>query len=144
MDKAYRPGLQALGAYSKKIRLADPKIVTGSVDIDSTLAKTYAASNRWDYGIGLKRSRGKECAVWVEIHGAVVDEVGTLVRKVTWLKDYLKAYAPELWTLTLATPEAVRFVWLGTKDVHLSKNSPGFRRAAQAGIALHGTSVNLS
>ena len=146
LNRAYQSGLQALKVHSKKVLAARPdKAITGSIDIDSVLAKTprYAGSNRWDYGVGFKPVKGKECAVWIEVHGAIIDEVGTLVRKVTWLKDYLKASAPDLWNLTLASPPELRYVWLGTKDVHISKTSPDYRRAMQAGITLHGTVVKL-
>lgn len=145
VNEVYQPGMQALGAFSKKVRPKDAKSVTGSIDIDCALAKVrgHASANRWDYGLGYKRDKSKESAVWIEVHGAVIDEVGTLVRKVTWLKGYLKDSAPELWALTLASPEELRYVWLGTKDVHISKNSPDYRRARQAGITLHGTVLNL-
>jgi alanine-alpha-ketoisovalerate/valine-pyruvate aminotransferase len=147
LDQAYQPGLQALKAYSKKICCTRPvnKSITGSVDLDSALAKIkqYASENRWDYGVGYMPSKGRECAVWVEVHGAKDKEVGTLARKARWLKDYLKNHAPELWRLTLASPEGIRFVWLGTKDVHLSKHDPAYRRAAMEGITLHGTTLTL-
>lgn len=144
---AYQTGLQALGPYSKKVQCVRKvgKTVTGSVDLDSTLAQLpeYGSLNRWDYGIGYKPANGHECAVWIEVHGAVVDEVGTLARKAKQLKEFLKHHAPDLWDLTRKAPENMRYVWLGTKDVHLSMTSPGFRRAAQEGITLHGTVLRL-
>lgn len=147
LNQAYQPGLQALKTHSKKIFCIRPvsKSITGSVDIDSTLAKIkqYACDNRWDYGVGYRPSKGSECAVWIEVHGAKDKEVGTLARKAQWLKQYLKENAPELWRLTLASPEDFRFVWLGTKNVHLSKHDPLYKRAAMEGITLHGTSLKL-
>jgi hypothetical protein len=99
--------------------------------------------NRWDYGVGYKPARGSESAVWIEVHGANDKKVGEMVRKAKWLKEYLKANATELWNLTLASPENLRFVWLGTKDVHLGRNSPAYKRAREEGIYLHGTVLNL-
>ena len=141
LNISYQPGLQALGVYSKKV--IQNKSVTGSIDIDKALVRLHASENRWDYGIGYKLTKAKECAVWVEVHGAKIDEVGTLARKVNWLKDYLKQHAPDLWQLTLKSPENLRYVWLGTKNIHLSMNSPAYRRAAQEGITLHGTVLTL-
>ena len=140
LNKIYLSGLQALKkAHSKKIFCIRPVnlTITGSLDIDSALAKIpkYASENRLDYGIGYKPLKGKECALWVEVHSANDQEVGTLVRKVKRLKEYLKANATELWELTLASPQEIRYVWLGTKDVHLSKNDPAFKLAMQEGIA---------
>lgn len=147
LNQAYQPGLQALKTYSKKILCTRPvdNSITGSVDIDSPLARIllHASANRWDYGVGYKTGNGKECAVWIEVHGANIDEVGTLARKAKWLKDYLRQHAPELWQLTLKSPLNLRYVWLGTKDVHLNMNSPAYRRAAQEGITLHGTVLRL-
>lgn len=142
LNQAYQPGLQALGAFSKKV--PNNKPITGSVDIDSALARMpqHASENRWDYGIGYKPSKA-ECAVWIEVHGANIDEVGTLARKAKWLKNYLRNHAPALWQLTLKSPENLRYVWLGTKSVHLKMNTPAYRRAAMEGITLHGTVLQL-
>lgn len=147
LNRAYQPGLQALGVYSNKVTSGRQagRSFTGSVDLDSALArmKEFASANRWDYGVGFKPATGRECAIWIEVHGAKDKETGTLVRKVKWLKDYLKQHAPDLWSMTLASPEQLRFVWLGTKSVHLPKNSPEYRRVSQEGITLHGTVLNL-
>jgi len=148
LNTACQPGLQALSRkHAAKIQCTRDAgaTITGSIDIDSALksAQFHASANRWDYGVGYKQTRSSESAIWVEVHGAVSDEVGTLVRKVTWLKNYLKQYAPELWQLTTNSPDNLRFVWLGTKSVHLSKNSPDYRRMAQAGITLAGTTLRL-
>ena len=139
LDQAYQPGLQGLKkSHARKISCDRPvnEAITGSIDIDSALAKTahYASENRMDYGIGYKPAKGNECAVWVEVHSANDQEVGTVVRKVQRLKEYLKANAQELWDLTLQSPVELRYVWLGTKNVHLSKNDPAFKRAMQEGI----------
>jgi len=139
INQAYRPGLQAMGTYSKKVKCTRNigRTVTGSIDLDGALANLpeYAGLNRWDYGIGYNPSNGKECAVWIEVHSANDQEVGALVRKVKQLKGYLKAHAPKLWKLTLSTPENLRYIWLGTKSVNLSRHDPAFRRAMQEGIA---------
>ena len=139
LNLAYKPGLQALmKAHSRKVCCdrAVNNTITGSIDIDAALAKSaqYASENRIDYGIGYKPEKGNECAVWVEVHSANDQEVGTLVRKVQRLKEYLKANAQDLWNLTILSPVELRYVWLGTKNVHLSKNDPAFRRAMQEGI----------
>lgn len=147
LNQAYQAGLQALGDYSKKIQCTrEPrKTLTGSVDLDSATARIpqYAGMNRWDYGIGYKHANGSESAIWIEVHGAKDKEVGTLARKAQWLKEYLKANAPELWKLTLASPSELRFVWLGTKSVHLNPNSPAYKRARAEGISLRGTMLSL-
>ena len=148
LNTAYQPGLQALSRkHSGKIQCTRETgaTISGSIDIDAALKSTqpHASANRWDYGVGYRQTRSGESAIWVEVHGAVSDEVGTLVRKVTWLKNYLKQSAPALWQLTLKSPDTLRFVWLGTKSVHLPKNSPAYKRLNQAGITLAGTALRL-
>jgi len=147
LPHSYRQGLQALQGYAKKVACHRPvkATITGSVDLDSSLAKEpeHASANRWDYGIGYKPAAGRECTVWIEVHGAKDREIGTVVRKARWLKEYLKHNAPDLWQLTLASPDSLRYVWLGTKGVHIPRHSPEYRRAAQEGITLHGTVLNL-
>lgn len=139
LSNAYQTGLRAMGTYSKKISChrSVGKTITGSIDFDGTLAPLpeYASLNRWDYGIGYNPANGRECAIWVEIHSANDQEVGTLVRKVKQLKEYLKSNAPKLWEMTRNAPETFRYVWIGTKSVSLSRHDPAFRRAMQEGIS---------
>ncbi len=147
LNQAYQPGLKAMGKHSNKVWCARPesRTLTGSVNLDAALARIpeYGSVNRWDYGIGYKPVTGSECAVWIEVHGAKDKEVGTIARKAKWLQEYLKQNSPELWQLTLASPHNLRFVWLGTKSVHLPKNSPEYKRAAMVGVTLHGTDLKL-
>jgi len=145
LNMAYQLGMQALGDYSKKIKCARKpnETITGSVDLDSTLARLpeFASANRWDYGLGYLPKKGKECAVWIEVHGAKDKEIGTITRKVKWLKTYLPQYAPKLWAMTLDSPDELRYVWISTNSGLSTRHTKNFRQAAQEGILMKPVSV---
>ena len=80
VSQAYRPGKQALERRHRTlVTCSDTQRLTGSIDLDATLAQEpdYANQSRWDYGIGHKPTRGPERAVWVEVHTATTREVST-------------------------------------------------------------------
>jgi len=42
---------------------------------------------RWDYGIGIQK--GKPWTLWVEVYPADTSNVDEVLKKLTWLKDWL-------------------------------------------------------
>src|SRR5439155_14191995 len=78
---AFRPGLQALGAYSARIRCRNPRKLKGSVDIDAALQATDPSGHRWDYAVGHSES-GSDRVYWVEVHPASDHGVRELLAKV--------------------------------------------------------------
>ena len=55
-QNAFRPGLQALGTNSVRIRCRDARKLKGSVDIDAALQATDPDGHRWDYAVGHNES----------------------------------------------------------------------------------------
>lgn len=56
VNQAYRPGKQALEKRHRSlVTCSDTQRLTGSIDLDATLAQEpdYANQPRWDYGIGV-------------------------------------------------------------------------------------------
>lgn len=135
---AWRAGLRALEARDRqKVDCSDPRRLTGSVSLDEALMgqPEHARANRWDYGLGYKPpDDAREQAVWVEVHSATTREVSTVLRKLDWLKDWLKEEAGELLKLTDRTPEARRFVWIASKGVNIRSNTPQARRLRQGNL----------
>jgi hypothetical protein len=124
----YHPGLQALGRYSDKVRCRrDRDCFTGSVDLNEVFP-----NSPWDYGIGFLEGM-QEVALWIEPHPAYTSEVAIFLKKLTWLKDWLRAEATELWKLTQKSSEPYR--WLATGGVHIAKNSHQARRLQEAGVS---------
>ena len=137
VNGAYRAGIQAPeGRHRKHVTCGDARRLTGSIDLDRTLAREpgYANTPRWDYGIGYKPGNGPEQAVWVEVHSATTREVSTVLRKLQWLRDWLNEEAEQLMRMTNAAAEDRRYVWIASAGVRIPGNSPQARQLSTSGI----------
>lgn len=123
----YQTGLKALGKYSDKIKLKDPKKCCGSVDIDSCVTKKYPQANRWDYAICYDGE-----VFFVEVHSANTGEVSTVLRKLQWLKDWLVSEAQEVYNLR--TKSKTPYYWVQSNGNHILPNSKQARQAAINGL----------
>lgn len=136
--RSFRPGKQALRPYADKIACADDMRITGSVDIDAALRTdpTHAQAPRWDYGLGYQPPDvNNEFAIWVEVHSAESSEVQPILKKLMWLKNYLKSECPALWKMTYTGKQKPKaFVWISSKGVHITRNSSYARLLAQHGL----------
>ena len=128
---AFRYGLQALGNDSNRVQVARRRSLVGSVALDDVLRARYPDDPRWDYGIGLKKS-AREFAVWIEVHPAWTSEVRTVLRKLQWLKTWLKNHAPKLQKLT----GVQSYFWVATGGVHIRQGSPQARLLQSAGLSM--------
>ena len=139
ISQSYRPGKTALkSAHRPLVDCHDTQRLTGSVDLDSALAKQSAHSDksRWDYGLGYRPPQGSECAVWIEVHPAHTSEVKAVVGKVKWLRNWLKNEAGRLKILTGAAPNVPSYVWIATAGVHITRNSPQARNLSANGLGM--------
>lgn len=123
IKNCWKPGLQALGSYSTKIKLGD-KEVCGSVDLDGCLAgqKLYPSENRWDYAVCYN---GK--VYFVEVHSAESSEVEVVRNKQSWLTNWLNSKAPELVKLKASGPNH----WVQSGRMNIPKESRHYRKAVQ-------------
>lgn len=137
---AYAPGLRALGADSPHVGCKDTRRFTGSIALDEALqqVKGYGQAARWDYGVGYRPSSSAETAVWVEVHPAQTTNVSEVLRKLDWLKGFLRENAKDLWELTKRVPEDTgAFHWVATNSgTHIRPGSREERRLRQAGLNL--------
>ncbi len=137
IGEAYAPGKQALeNKHRKLIKCKDERRMTGSVNLDATLAKLpeYASKPRWDYGLGYKAKDRPECAIWVEVHAATTYEVPSVLRKLNWLREWLRSNAVELHGLTELADAENRYIWIATNGVHIPRNSKQYRALNEKGI----------
>ena len=135
---AYRAGLQALKSVDRaRIRCANPRNLTGSVDLDSALAQSHPNEARWDYGIGIHKGQDGDIVVWVEVHPATSRGAEEVCRKRSWLTQWLESSAP------LLSRMARRYVWVASGKVVLPPNSPQRRRIAADGIHFAGRRYDL-
>ena len=112
----YQKGLKGLGVHSSKIEISETTLCAGSVDIDTCTTAKYPQSNRWDYALCYKKE-----VFFVEVHGAKTDEVGTVLKKLQWLKAWLNAETPEI--NKLKAKSQTPFVWIQSNGFHILPNS---------------------
>jgi hypothetical protein len=135
LSRKWKKGLRALRAEDKpRIRAADTRAITGSVDVDSALKRLpeHAQANRWDFAIGYQHEdRDAECLYWVELHTADDSEVDVVLAKLRWLLRWLKGDGQALDAFERD------FVWVSSGSTHYTLNGP--QRRAFADLALRQT-----
>ena len=115
---------------------ADSRRLTGSLDLDGTLAKSLPNAARWDYGIGFRHLR-REYAVWVEVHPMRANRVQGVLKKLCWLKEWLSGPGKPLGRMTHDDQHPTpRFLWLAAGPNLLPPHSPEALRASLAGMRL--------
>ena len=128
VQNCYSPGKQAITTNERaKVELTDPRKCGGSLFIDQCLINQnkYPNDNRLDYAIDYS---GK--VYFAEVHTASTGEVGTVLRKLQWLKDWLVQKAPEINILRADAP----FYWIQSNGYHIAPNSPQERLVRQNGL----------
>ena len=138
VNGVYRTGKQALENRRRElVTCKDPRRLTGSINPDSVLARQpdHANATRWDYGLGYRPTRkGREQAIWIEVHSATTGEVSAVLRKLQWLQDWSNNRAGCLKRMTDHADSNNRFVWIASVGVNISPNSPQARRLSQSAI----------
>lgn len=123
------PGLQALRRTDRD-RIVDGGLAVGSVALDEALVRADPHGNRWDYGIGLPEPGGRgESVLWLEVHHAASGETEAVLKKLAWLRLWLREQAPRL--------DALRktFVWqLSNVERHPNDRARRNRLAEQHGL----------
>jgi hypothetical protein len=127
VQNCFQSGLRAFGKHSSKIDLANQSKCAGSIDIDGCLdaQKMYPNDNRWDYAFDYE---GK--VYFVEVLSAYTNEVGVVLKKLQWLKDWLQQKAPEIGKLKADKP----YYWIQSGRFAIPATSPQYRQAVQASI----------
>jgi hypothetical protein len=125
IENCYKAGLKALGSHSNKISLAKTSLCNGSVDIDKCLSAILPNDHRWDYCFGYNNE-----AYFVEIHPAATSDVGIMMAKLQWLKDWLNNHATELNKIKAAKS----YYWIMTGKYDISPNSRQAKQIASVGL----------
>jgi hypothetical protein len=139
--RAAMPGMRALRGHSGLIQISDGRRLTGSIDLDTTLARDprHAQAARWDYGLGFVEPTTRDrCAVWVEVHTATTSrDASKLIDKVLWLKEWLDQDGRSLRPLTHAGDRHLAtgaYVWIATGAIRLPPGNNHVRRLAKLGV----------
>lgn len=127
IQNCFQTGLKALGKYSTKIKVKEPKKICGSLDIDNCVKKKYPQDNRWDYAVCYDNE-----VYFVEVHTANTSEVNVVLRKLQWLKNWLNESAPEI--NRLKAKSKTPFYWIQSNGNHILPNSPQAKAIALKGL----------
>ncbi len=126
ISDCFQKGLKAFGKDSTKIKLNDGKQCEGSVDIDTCVTAKYPNDSRWDYMFSYMES-----VYFVEVHSADTSEVSVVLKKLKWLKDWLRTQAPEIDKLKAKENS---FFWIQSNGYSILPNSRQARLLAQEGL----------
>ena len=122
-------GLGAVkGSERTKFLVPDTRQLTGSIDIDSATRDIYPEDNRWDYVVEYNTE-----TFFIEVHPCSTSDVGTIIKKLTWLKGWLKEKAPRIDALKSKNQP---YHWIATSGVGILPNSNYAKKLAQNKIVL--------
>ena len=138
LAQAFRLGLRALKKVDRRrIHCRNTRNLTGSVNLDDALHDPHPSDPRWDYGIGIRQSRGSDRVTWVEVHSASSSHIQEVLNKFAWLREWLRSSAP------LLNRMPAEYVWVASGSVHIPPNSPQRKKLAVQGIRFAGERLRL-
>jgi hypothetical protein len=133
---SFNGGLQALEPADRaRVRIADTRKISGSVDVDGALEAVFPKAHRWDYAIGYRRQ--SEIVYWVEVHPASTGDVVTVQAKLTWLRTWLAGDGHRLREIE------ARFIWISSGKTTFTQGSPTMRKLAQQGLQAVGRVLRI-
>lgn len=134
LEASLKVGLTALGKDSSRVKCAGRVRPTESIAVDESLKKTAGQDHRWDYGVGLAGSLHTHTA-WIEIHPACSSDVGVFLKKLQWLKSWLRSHGAS------ACCSKTSYHWVSTAGVYIDGKHR--RRLNQAGVAMPKKTIQL-
>lgn len=134
---AWQSGLQALKEVDRnRLEVANTRHLNGSVDIDTALLHVCPTDPRWDYAVAYRQSP-EEMVYWIEVHPATQGEIEVLLRKLEWLKRWLRSNASQLDRFRR------EFIWVSSDRTSFTQSSPQARRLAAAGLRSVGRRLHI-
>ena len=131
INQAYQPGLEALPKSDRNhISVQRPRSLSGSINLDLTLSKSEPSSHRWDFGIAQKVGDGEKI-YWVEIHPESTSEINTVIKKLTWLKQWLADAGGHLGFKNFSNRE---FIWISSGKTALIPSGQQSKLLASNGL----------
>ncbi len=122
-------GLKAVkNSDRNKVDATDPKKIQGSLDIDGQVKKIYPYDNRWDYALSYD-----DKIYFFEVHPASTSEVDTVIKKLGWLKDWLKNKAPQINKLQKGNQP---YTWVQTNGYAILSSGSYAKKLSTHGIAV--------
>ena len=139
LENALKPGLQALRAQDRPhVAPQDPRLLQGSVDVDSALRRRQPNANRWDFAIGYRHAnRQADFIYWVEVHTAADKQVRVVLKKLNWLRNWLRNDG------NLLDQFDREFVWVSSGATNFTLDAPQRKQFAQCGLEHKGSVLRI-
>jgi hypothetical protein len=139
LQNAWMPGLQALRAKDRlHVVPEDPHQLQGSVDVDSALRSRQPNASRWDFAIGHRHAgRTKDFIYWVEVHTGTGKEIKVVLKKLNWLRKWLKDDGNPLDQFDR------KFVWVSSGATSFTLDAPQRKQFAQFGLEHRGKVLRI-
>lgn len=120
-------GLKAVkNSDRNKVDATDPRKIQGSLDIDGQVKEIYPDKNRWDYALSYD-----DKIYFFEVHPASTSDVDTVIKKLTWLKEWLKNKAPQINKLQKGNQP---YTWVPTDGYAILSSGSYAKKLAVKGI----------
>ena len=130
LDEHFKKGLGAVkGEYRERITAKEPRLFNGSLDIDKAKSEAEPTANRWDYAIEYNGE-----VFFVEVHPGSTSDVSIILKKLKWLKQWLKNEAKAIGVLK--TKRATPYFWIHTGGCKILQGSSTCKQLAQSGIRI--------
>jgi hypothetical protein len=139
LRNSWKPGLQALRAEDRPhIKADDTRRLSGSADVDTALQGLEPNANRWDFAIGYRHTnRIDEFIYWVETHTGSDNQIKVVLKKLAWLKGWLKAGGKNL------APFECDFLWVSSGHTFFTNGSKQVKELAQKGLIYSGSRLSI-
>ena len=129
VKNGFRAGLQAVkNSDRNKVNVTDPRKLQGSLDIDTQVQKKYPQEPRWHYALSYD-----DKLYFFEVHPASTSEVDAVIKKLGWLKDWLKNKAPEINKLQKGVHP---YVWVQSGRYDILESGKSGKKLAASGIVV--------
>lgn len=127
VENGFCVGLRAVKNCDRnKVDATDPKKIQGSLDIDGQVEEIYPESPRWDYALSYD-----DKIYFFEVHSASTSAVGAVIKKLGWLKEWLKNEAPQINKLQKGYQP---YTWVQTDGYAILSSGSYAKKLAASGI----------
>jgi hypothetical protein len=106
--------------------------------VETALRHREPQANRWDFAIGYRHTNQREDSVyWVETHTGSDDQIKVVLKKLEWLKNWLKGDGQHLDKF-----EGDR-IWVSSDHTLFTKGSTQVKMLAQKGLIYAGATLQI-
>lgn len=139
LQNAWRAGLGALRPQDRPhVSAQSTRKLEGSIDIDAAYRPAQPNANRWDFAIGYRHTnRADPFVYFAEMHTGSDGEIGVVLRKLEWLKGWLRSGNNRLAGLERD------IVWVASGSTSFTKGATQVKTLAAKGLRYSGKILHI-